>query len=134
MSSVSALAGVPGALRSIFSPENVAAAAGVGTLASPTKSSNAVTDLVTLWSAKDLTVGALEKHLDDYGKGQGYLSKETALQLGDTNQANASQLSHRNPNALKLYSSVYGALDYQQRARFVKGVNDSVSRLDQLFA
>lgn len=99
----------------------------------PTPNSSLV-DAVKVTLSKNLKRSELEKHLDDYSKGKGYLSKKAAGRLGSENVLNNGTLSQLNPKALKAYSGLYGALSYSQRARFVNGVSDNLSLLNKIKA
>lgn len=65
----------------------------------------------------------VEKHLDDYKKGKGNLSRDVAVDLRMRDQATSTRLSYQNPKLLAAYASYRSALSYSQRARFIEGVD-----------
>jgi len=65
----------------------------------------------------------VEKHLDDYKKGKGNLSRDVAVDLRARDQATSMRLSYQNPKLLAAYASYRSALSYSQRARFIEGVD-----------
>lgn len=74
----------------------------------------------------------LEKHLHDYKKGKGYLSKQTSFQIDDQAKSTSSLLSKANLKANEYYSKFQSGLTYNQRARFVNGVYESAKRISQI--
>ena len=71
-------------------------------------------------------INALEKHLDDYQRGRGYLSNDTAKEIAKKHRANGSLSA---PD-LSLYSQYTSALDYKSKAYFVSAVNDVRKTID----
>ena len=74
-------------------------------------------------------IGDVEKHIDDYKKGKGNLSKHTAAELNSRDDAVSIQLANTNVKALQLYSGYGAAFSYDKRARFVEGTSYSVSQI-----
>ncbi len=82
-------------------------------------------------------INAVEKHLDDVQKGQGYLSASTHRALVQKNAGNGSFLGQTNPEALRIYSGIVSGLKYQQSSRLIAGVeqgNKTASRIYELEA
>ncbi|MDC0357238.1 hypothetical protein OAO01_00350 [Oligoflexia bacterium] len=79
--------------------------------------------------SKDLSLAKVEKHLDDYSKGKGYLSSRTAKGLSTLNRANSSMLSQADPAAFSNYLAFSTGMDYMQKSRFVHSVNELASNL-----
>ena len=77
-------------------------------------------------------IGDVEKHIDDYRKGRGNLSKETAGELWRRDDAVSIQLANTNVRALKLYSGYGAAFSYDKRARFIEGTSYAVSQIQRL--
>jgi hypothetical protein len=67
----------------------------------------------------------LEKHLDDYKKGKGYLEPKVSSALQNRHNMNNSELNNFDPSSGRAYSSYYSGLKYSERSRFTAGVNDA---------
>lgn len=65
----------------------------------------------------------VERHIDDVKKGRGNLSKDVAKQLSAKDFQTASNLQSLNPKALSQYGAYATAFGYDNKARYVNGVN-----------
>ncbi len=74
----------------------------------------------------------VEKHLDDYRKGKGNLSRDTAQELSTRDISTAFTLGSLDPNALRTYSSYASALTYDQKARYTQGISSATTTAVQL--
>ena len=90
--------------------------------------------LLTGTSNETLTTNKLEKHLADYRSGNGNLSKETAASIFDKDGLNGSFLASKYPKLLASYSGYSSGLRYDQRSRFVKGVNGANDTLESVLS
>ena len=75
----------------------------------------------------NVSLAELEKHLDDYRKGRVQLSEDTAETLRDEDKDNAVQLGDTAPTLSRLYLGYKTAFGYEQRSRFVNGVNSALA-------
>ena len=64
----------------------------------------------------------LEKHLDDFSKGKGYLSGEVSHEIQTKNFENFNTLQ---PDQLALYGQYGSFLTYSNKARYVTSVNEA---------
>ena len=76
--------------------------------------------------------GKLEKHLNDVDHGVGYLSKDTGAAVLGLQSSASDQIGSLNFKALSQYSGYLTALTYDQRARFVTGVEQSTNLLSSI--
>lgn len=83
-------------------------------------------------SGKDPSISKLEKHLDDYQKGKGYLSKDVSKELKSLHHLNSNELSQGKPGQLKSYLAYSTGMNYQQRSRYVHAVNEMSENLKNL--
>ena len=93
---------------------------------------NAAAQLLSGTASETLTTSKLEKHLSDYRSGNGNLSKETAATIFDKEGLNGSFLAANYPKLLASYSGYVSGMRYDERSRFVKGVNganDTLARV-----
>ena len=74
----------------------------------------------------------LEKHLKDYKNGKGYLSKDISFDIDNQAKENSQILGQANIKANTYYLNVQSAFTYNQRARFVNGVNSTTEKLEQI--
>jgi hypothetical protein len=88
-----------------------------------------IQDSVGISISQSEFVGDVEKHLDDYRKGKGNLSKNTAYELNQRDDAVSIQLSQINVRALKLYSGYSTGFSYDKKARFVEGTSYAVNQM-----
>ncbi len=84
------------------------------------------TDYAGLFQSS-LNVPKLEKHIDDYHDGRGYLSKKIAIDIERKQQSAADGLSLLQPAALNAYQGYLTSLNYGARARFIQGVDRAVT-------
>ncbi len=91
-----------------------------------------VNDFVSSASKRDLSITKLEKHLDDYRKGRGYLSNDTAVEVSLNAQDTASQLANYSPKSLKLYSAYTTAFDYEARSRYFNGLSETAQAAESI--
>jgi len=84
--------------------------------------------------SKDVSLSKLEKHLDDYEKGKGYLSNQTAKGLQQLKRNNATTLSRTSPGSFSDYLAYSSALGYKQNSRFVHSINEMASNIKNLKA
>ncbi len=68
----------------------------------------------------------LEKHIDDYQKGKGYLSKGISKKIRAQAISSSSTLSEIDPSLSTLYNNYSTGLSYTSKARFTYGINKSV--------
>lgn len=85
-----------------------------------------IEDAVKVSLSQNTFFGDVEKHIDDYKKGRGYLSKETAGILGQRDTDTASALAYSNVRASKLYTGYSTTFGYDKHARFVEGLSFSI--------
>jgi hypothetical protein len=78
------------------------------------------------------SIGDLEKHLDDYKKGKGNLSLDTAAKLNASESNLTRSLSSFDPSALSQFGQYATAFSYSQRARFVSNVNELSQGISQV--
>ncbi len=77
----------------------------------------------------------LSKHLDDFRRGQGYLSANVAGELYTKSGRTASLLGAEDPTASGRYNAYSTAFGYESRARFIQGLSstaDTASTLRKL--
>lgn len=82
--------------------------------------------------SQNAIVNKIEKHISDVKKGNGDASKDVAYILGQQASNASSILSQTNPRALALYSGYLSGLRYDRAARFVNGIEHSVSSMSQI--
>lgn len=80
------------------------------------------------------TVSSIEKHLDDYEKGRGKISKAVSVEIGRKQRSASNLLAGMNPGAFQDYNGYLSTLSYSSRARFVDGVNDAAQTLSRIVA
>ncbi len=68
----------------------------------------------------------VEKHLDDYEKGKGYLSNNIAKGLKNLKIESATNLAKIDPGAFTNYTVLLGTVNYSQRARFIQGADQGI--------
>ncbi|MCB0332082.1 MAG: hypothetical protein KDD55_01215 [Bdellovibrionales bacterium] len=68
----------------------------------------------------------VEKHLDDYEKGKGYLSSDIAKGLKNLKIESATNLAQIDPKAFTNYTVLLGTFNYSQRARFIQGADKGI--------
>lgn len=74
----------------------------------------------------------LEKHLDDYRKGRGYLSDNIASELELRAIENSELLARSNPRVLMQANYYSTALGYSARMRYLNGLNGLADLLEIL--
>jgi len=74
-------------------------------------------------------VNALEKHIDDYKKGKGYISSAITGDIRSINVKNNNILAGTDPSLLAQYQGYKTLLPYDERSRFVYGMNTSTDLL-----
>ena len=86
---------------------------------------NQVTSSVINQVSEDSFSLKLSKHLSDYRRGEGYLSKETAGEIYQRLGRAAARLSENDPRAAASFNAYSTGFSYESRARFVQGVEQS---------
>ena len=71
----------------------------------------------------------LERHIDDYYKGKGNLSKDVSAELSRMNYSAASSLS---PKAKLSYIGYTTAFNYGHRARMINAVDSMEKTLEKI--
>lgn len=79
-----------------------------------------------------LSVQELEKHIHDYTRGNGHLSRKTEKKLPKLSQKASFELAENDPKALRSFLSYQTSFTYSQQARFTKTTSDMVERLRAL--
>lgn len=79
-----------------------------------------------------VSVSDLEKHLNDVKKGKGYLSKDIPYGLFKAQTSSADILSQRDPTSFGLYQSYLTTFSYDNRARFISGIERAAKTLNKL--
>lgn len=79
-----------------------------------------------------LTVSKVEKHLDDYRKGKGELSTDTAVALNGREDHIYQSLQRLDPAALRNFGFYTTGFTYSQRARIVENVGDLADSLSNI--
>lgn len=74
----------------------------------------------------------VEKHLSDYRKGRGSLSKDTAGKLQSVDEANGQLLQDIDPKALTSYGAYASFMNYEKRARYVSNVYSAAKNIADL--
>ena len=97
------------------------------------KSLDPVQDAAVVSLSGNAFFGKLEKHIDDYDKGKGNLSREMYGELGDKNSETAQILGQTSPDNALLYASYLTAdFSYDSEARFVNGLNNAAKTVSAL--
>ena len=91
--------------------------------AGQTASSESASEAAVVSLSRKVTLRELEKHLDDYSKGRGYLSSKTAGRLSAIDADNSVRLSNGSPNLSSSYLAYRTGLSYKAESRFVHGMN-----------
>jgi len=86
--------------------------------------------LLTGSASDNISVNKLEKHLADYRTGNGNLSKDTAASIFSKNDLNGSFLANNYPKLLASYAGYVTGMRYDERSRFIKGVNSANDTLE----
>ncbi|MCI5065978.1 hypothetical protein MRY87_09665 [bacterium] len=71
-------------------------------------------------------VGNVEKHLDDFKKGKGYLSKEVMKDVFERQARSSTELSQIDPSLSRLYNGISTGLTYSKKARFISGTSQMI--------
>ena len=74
----------------------------------------------------------LEKHLDDYRKGRGNVSKHVSAEVNQKDISANNILTSSDPSAGLLYGTYQSVFSYSQRARFVKAISAYANDLGQI--
>ena len=77
----------------------------------------------------------LSKHLDDFRRGEGYLSSDTARELYTKSGKTASLFAAEDPSASARYNAYSTGFGYESKARFIQGLSqaaDTASTLRKL--
>lgn len=77
----------------------------------------------------------LSKHLEDFRRGEGYLSSDVSRELYTKSAKTASLLGSEDPTASARYNAYSTAFGYESRARFIQGLSttaDTASTLREL--
>jgi hypothetical protein len=69
----------------------------------------------------------VSRHLDDYRRGEGYLSKSVAGELYSRSGRTASLLAAEDPRAAARYNEYTTGFGYESRARFIQGVDSAAT-------
>lgn len=74
----------------------------------------------------------LSKHLADFRRGEGYLSRDVAGSLYTRSGKAASILAAEDPRAASQYNAYSTGFDYESKARFIQGVSQTASTASTL--
>ncbi|MCB0317668.1 MAG: hypothetical protein KDD56_02860 [Bdellovibrionales bacterium] len=74
----------------------------------------------------------IEKHIDDYEKGKGYLSKSISADLRKLDLDNSLKLASQDITAFKSYLLNSTALNYQNKARYIEAVSDAAETVSRI--
>ena len=102
-------------------------------VAVPTKPDPSSKEGLLLAEASDgnAFLNRVEKHIDDLHKNRGYLSKDVARDIGVKQIQIGEKLGSGNVKAFSDFLGYSSGLRYDRRARFVAGVNQTTSKMDQ---
>lgn len=64
-------------------------------------------------------INKLEKHIDDYRKGRGNISKEVSAEIAALKFQSENVLAHTNPRAFLNFGAYSTMLPYDKKARYV---------------
>jgi len=74
----------------------------------------------------------LSKHLDDFRRGEGYLSSRVPGELYQKSGKTASLFAAEDPSASALYNAYSTGLGYESRARFIQGLSGTANAASEL--
>lgn len=78
------------------------------------------------------SISDLEKHLDDYRKGKGNLSKDTAVSINETENSLFRTLSTLDPRSTLNLGAYATALNYSQRSRYMTNLSEMTDGISQV--
>lgn len=74
----------------------------------------------------------LEKHLDDYKKGKGYLSRETSKEVARQSQGAYQMFSEFDLSASNMFSGYLTGLSYEKRSRYINQAHETAENLSRI--